>query len=301
MAKTLVLAGNSFIGRHIVERLSQAGVEVTATSRRSCDLTNPQEVEHTIVATLPRWIIQCAGATTGGTRADMDRLHVDGTRSLLQAVARHVPDATVVLFGSAAEYGNVPPAALPTHEDYPPDPQSPFGQSKLAQTRLAEQLAGEHGLRVLLLRPFNVLGPGLPEHYFAGTLARRLLNCAKIVPISNGQATRDWVDVRDVAEAVTGLLRAKPASGRVSIYNVATGIETSVLAVAQELCRLAGDLVAVDGEEDRGRSGILLSCGDASRLRDSLGWQPRIRWQESLADLWQSLTRQRVSAPSSTG
>src|SRR5437899_1722957 len=74
-------------------------------------------------------------------------------------------------------------------------------------------------LRVFTVRPFNVIGPGLPDHYFAAALARRLFqmrSCGEPgpFPVMNLDATRDFVDVRDVADALAGLLSdATPAAG----------------------------------------------------------------------------------------
>src|SRR5579871_6160865 len=121
MTTALVMAGNSFVGRHPIRRLWRAGVSVAATARRPeagflcCDVTNPLQVEAAVRCVKPCWVIQCAGATTATAREEMDRLHLGATCNVLGAVARHTPDTVVVLFGSAAEYGNVPEAALPIH------------------------------------------------------------------------------------------------------------------------------------------------------------------------------------------
>jgi GDP-4-dehydro-6-deoxy-D-mannose reductase len=307
MTGALVFAGTSFIGRHLIDRLRREKVETTTTARRpapgcqACDLTDFQETARVIAAARPRWVVQCAGATTVGTRAEMDHLHVEGTRNVLHAVANHVPEATVILFGSAAEYGNVPATALPVREDQPLQPRSAFGCSKLAQTQLAGEVAAALGLRVCLLRPFNVVGPGTPEHYLAGALAKRLQegvagDRSGAFAVNNAQATRDWVDVRDVAEAVVSLLvQDLPQAGCMEVYNVATGIETTVLAVADALCRRSGRFQAVAGSDEPDRSGVLRSCGDWSRLGAATGWRPRISWQQSLADLWDALPA--VSSP----
>lgn len=154
------------------------------------------------------------------------------------------------------------------------------------------RLAGEHGLRVHVVRPFNLVGPGLGRHYFAAELCERLRQARQAgrsgaLAIDNGQATRDWVDVRDAADAVLRLaLDAPPAPGAIGVYNIATGQETSVLELAEHLCRLAGDFHAVDAGPAGSRSGIDRSCGDAARLRTATGWQARVPWQRSVEELW---------------
>ncbi len=73
------------------------------------------------------------------------------------------------------------------------------------------------------------------------------------------------------------------------IYNIATGQETSVLEVAECLCRLGGDFHAVDAGRAESRSGIDRSCGDAARLRAATGWQPTVPWRCSVQALWESV------------
>jgi GDP-4-dehydro-6-deoxy-D-mannose reductase len=300
MDVALVIAGQSFVGRHLLHRLAERHIRCHATSRDlqvgylACDLTSPREVEGLLHIVRPRWIFACAGGTAHGDPAQLHAIHVTATETLLAAVARHVPGAVTVLFGSAAEYGPVAPDSLPISEDTPPKPQSSYGQSKVAQLQTATRLAEHHALRVHVVRPFNLIGPGLGRQYFAASLCDRLqraLNArqAGAIPIKNGRATRDWVDVRDAADAVLRLaLDAPPTRGTVGIYNIATGQETRVLDVAEYVCRLAGDFHAVDAGSAESRSGIDRSCGDANRLRTATGWQPTIPWQHSVEELWKT-------------
>ena len=108
-----------------------------------------------------------------------------------------------------------------------------FGATKLSQTNLAIAAAANWDLRVTILRPFNLLGPGLPLHYFAGAFAHRLLEeraqrpsdemGVREVTVNNAHATRDFVDVRDAAAAILAAVGASPRSRSGAIYNVATG------------------------------------------------------------------------------
>jgi GDP-4-dehydro-6-deoxy-D-mannose reductase len=303
MTTVLVLAGNSFVGRHLCRALRERGLQVVATARGAdappgterCDLTDRERVEEVVAAARPQAVFQCAGATGTEDPRVLYGLHVGGTLNVLAAVARHAPAAPVALLGSAAEYGPVAPEALPVKEDHPAAPRSFFGASKLAQTEVARAAAAEWNLRVVVVRPFNVIGPGLPQHYFAASLAERLLKAraagaSEEVPVVNADATRDFVDVRDVAEALLRLLTgAVPDAGAMALYNIATGRETPVRRVAERLCELAGGFKAVDAEAGRSRSGISRSCGDVSRLRDTIGWSPRISWEQSIEDFWRSV------------
>jgi nucleoside-diphosphate-sugar epimerase len=298
MDAALVIAGTSFVGRHLCRRLAQRAISFQATSRAPrtgflpYNLLRPDATSALLQSVQPRWIFVCAGATTVSTAEQMHALHVTATEALLEGVARHVPDAVTVLFGSAAEYGPVPPELLPIREDAPCHPQSGYGQSKLAQLQVARRVASERDLRVHVVRPFNLIGPGLGRQYLAASLCERLVQAKKDgrsgpFQVSNAEATRDFVDVRDAAAAALKLaFDAPPQRGSIGLYNIATGKETSVLTLSEHLCQLAGGFHAVNLGRADSRSGIDRSCGDATRLAAATGWQPAVSWQQSIEDMW---------------
>lgn len=297
MSRALVIAGTSFLGKHLSAHLTKQGVEVVATSRAPkpgstllpCDITERIGVESLIRELQPDLVFNCAALTTWPVSAhECYRTHVLGTLNLLGALRNSVRNARTVLFGSAAEYGNVPDDCLPIKETEATRPQTFFGVSKLAQTHLVRHATAEWNLRVVIARPFNIIGPGLGEQYLAGQLTARLrsnLNPATPLGICNGTATRDFIDVRDVVAAVVQLAdKAEP--GVAEVYNIASGTEVKVRAVAEQLCKLAGGRHVVDLGAGVSRTHIERSCGDARKLSDATGWRPVISWQKSLADMW---------------
>ncbi len=329
MPKALVIAGSSFIGRHVCDHLRASGCEVVSTTRRKelasqgetvfCDLADASSVEVAIRESSPDWIVQCGGATSSRDPRELYRTHVDGTLNVLDAARELVPEAAICVFGSAAEYGPVAEDKLPVTEFTPCAPPTFFGASKLAQTHLAQAASGSGGQKIVIVRPFNVIGPGLPEFYFATSLARRLLKLrAEGVPggttfdVFNAGSTRDFIDVRDVAGAVPVLLcgleceevdDSRVVSG--SVFNLATGIETSLLDVATLLGELAGGYVPSPAGQVESRGGIVRSVGDASKLRQlcisvagesSLSfdeaWTPQVSWQTSIRDMWSMMVSQ---------
>jgi|694.fasta_scaffold32304_6 GDP-4-dehydro-6-deoxy-D-mannose reductase len=289
MHDVLVISGTGFIGRAVVDALERQGRAVVTTGRgtgRVCDVGDADAVDHLLAAVRPRGVVVCAGAPHDGPARDLYRVHVSGTLNVLESVARHCPEAVVVLLGSAAEYGRVEPARLPIREDEPCRPIGLYGTSKLAQTQLAHAAAAAWGLRVRTARLFNVVGPGMPARYFFPALAERIRTApaGSTIPLRDGAATRDFVHVADVADALGLLLDPTVPDG---IYNVSTGIETTVAEAAAVLGRLAG---GIDATPEGGLNAPLRSAGDASRLR-RLGWSPSHTWREALADVWRDSAR----------
>ncbi len=271
---------------------------MTATSRTPapgcivCDLTDRNRVAALIAEEQPTWVVQCAGATRGEDAWQCYALHTLGALNVLSAVALHAPRASTLFVGSASEYGPVAPQHLPVGENQSPAPTTFFGTSKLAQTHLASAAAADWNLRVLVIRPFNIIGPGLPEHYFLGALATRLARQQRTestFPLHNADATRDFIDVRDVAEAIILLLERMTLSpGTAEVYNVASEVETSLRQAAVWLGHLAGGFEPSSVGSIASRTGIQRSCGAASRLRQAVGWQVRYPWRQSVKELWEA-------------
>jgi nucleoside-diphosphate-sugar epimerase len=292
----LVLAGGSFVGRHLCRRLRARRLAVVGTGRGEdmgyCDIGDRQSVRELFIRVDAAYVFVCAAATAPAAAAEeMYRVHVTGTLNVLRAAVDYLPDAVLVFLGSAAEYGVVAPEYLPVSEDHPIQPASLFGASKAAQSQLALTAAVDWNLRVLVARPFNLLGPGLPEHYLAAALAARLRRegaTGQPLAIRNADATRDFVDVRDAAEALAALIeKAVPRPGCPRVFNIAAQQETSVLDVARFLCELHGGRSALPVGSAGSRSGIWRSCGDATRLRQATGWRPAIDWRQSVRDMWE--------------
>jgi nucleoside-diphosphate-sugar epimerase len=283
LSKPLVLGANSFIGRHVVTRLGEVFVS-TRSGALACDVRSRTQVNELVKQLRPSGIVNCTGVVDSENPAVFYDTHVSGTLHLLEAQRSYVPHAPIILLGTAAEYGPAPPL---TSEDYPAQPQTFYGASKLAQTQLAMIAKSQWRVPVFVLRLFNVIGPGLPDHYFLGALGRRFLQAppGTIIPVMNSEATRDFVDVRDVVEAINMVLQGVGTSG---VVNVCTGLETSLGTAGSYLAQLAGQKIVSATSEDSFRVQVSRSAGNPQRLR-SWGWRPRYTWQQSIRDFWDSL------------
>jgi GDP-4-dehydro-6-deoxy-D-mannose reductase len=301
MRRALVIAGRSFVGRNICFELNARGFEVFATVRKSpkldltervCDITDRDCVFRLIRDVAPDHVVQCAGVTDPNQAALAQNVHVDGTSNVLAALREYAPEASFLALGSAAEYGPAPVESLPLDEDYVPQPIGTYGETKLAQTHVVQQAAA-NCQRAVVLRPFNILGPGLPETYFAAGLASRLRELPPTpqeFEIFNPHATRDFVDVRDVARAVGLLLEQPPEPADSVVFNVCSCTQTTILAVAEFMGQLAGGHRPKPAGHETSRGGISFSQGSFEKLNKHCQWQPEFEWQQSIRDLWAAVT-----------
>ncbi|HEV2125744.1 MAG TPA: NAD-dependent epimerase/dehydratase family protein, partial [Chloroflexota bacterium] len=202
-----------------------------------------------------------------------------GTLNVLRCAADH--DAGRFVFASsAAIYGD---AALPTSEDAPMAPISPYGISKAACERYAAYFAHNRGLPAVALRYSCVYGPAAAEESEAGVItifARRMLQGRRPVMYGNGEQTRDFVFVDDVVRA--NLVAADAAPRPWAAYNVSSGIETSLNSLYAALGREAG-YAELPERADRRPGEILRNVQDASLIRRELGWTPEVELRTGLA------------------
>ncbi len=228
----------------------------------------------------PDVVVHLATSLRDEPPAALMRNNVEAVVSLLEAIAgAGVAPPRVVLGSTGAVYGR--PTALPLDEAMAGAPADLYAVSKRAAEDAAAVLAARDGLPIVVARIFNPVGPGQDERHLAGHLARQAAEIADgltppRVEVGPLDTTRDFVDVRDVADALRTLAIAGEP-GRA--YNVGSGVETSGEALLQTLF---GD---VEIHRLPGRAGdIPRHFAAIERLR-ALGWAPRHALADALADL----------------
>ncbi|MBI1962034.1 MAG: GDP-mannose 4,6-dehydratase [Candidatus Rokubacteria bacterium] len=295
--RLLVTGGAGFIGSHVVERLLADGHAVDVLDNLStggaarvdprarlvvCDLRSPR-LAAAVAAARPEAVVHLAAqASVARSMADPvfdASVNVLGTVALLEACRGAGVARVVYISTGGAAYGDTD--VLPTPEDHPARPASPYGVSKLAAERYLECWAGLTGARALTLRLANVYGPRQDPRGEAGVVAifaSRLLAGTPCVVNGDGEQTRDYVYAGDVADAVARGIVQAGASG---ILNVGTGVETSVNEIYRRLAGLCGVARAArhgparPGEQKR-------SVLDPSRAKARLGWTPATALEDGL-------------------
>ena len=210
-------------------------------------------------------------------------INVNGTLNLLKAsvdfgVKRFVYASSCAVYGNAEN--------LPIKEDYPPKPLSPYASSKLTAEDYVQKYNRNFGLETVCLRYFNVYGPRQIYSDYSGVITRfinRLTNDLPLVIFSDGEQTRDFVYVTDVAEA--NILALKHAKAIGEIFNIGTGVATTINQLANMLLELAGknSLETVHSEPREGD--IRHSVADISKAKEKLGYCPKVSLKDGLKRL----------------
>src|SRR5205807_1624992 len=256
VVRVLVTGGAGFIGSHVVDRLLADGhsadvVDNLVTGRRErvpsvarlhvCDLRDAR-LDAVVAAARPEAVVHVA-AQAAVSRSVLDpsfdaSVNVMGTIALLEVCRRAGVRRIVYTSTGGAAYGDTD--VLPTPEDHPARATSPYGVSKVAAERYLECWTGLSGGTTLALRLANVYGPRQNPHGEAGVIAifcHRLLAGEPCLVYGDGDQTRDYVFVEDVADAIARALSRHAATG---IANIGTGLETTVNELYRRLAKLAG-------------------------------------------------------------
>jgi GDP-4-dehydro-6-deoxy-D-mannose reductase len=286
----LITGGGGFVGHHLGELLRAAGDQVVSVDLE-VDVADPAAIRTAVAEARPEAIYHLAALTHVGESwdfpAEVLRVNVLGTASVL-AAARAEREPPVVLVVSSAEvYGSVAPDELPIDETMPLRPLSPYAASKAAAEQLALQAWRGYGQPVIVVRPFNHIGPGQAPTFAVSALAKRIVEAQRsgssTVAAGTLTARRDFTDVRDVVRAYRSLV-VEGTTGE--IYNVCSGHDIAVSEVAYRLCALAGaDVELVDDPTLVRSVDLPVLRGDYGRLAADTGWKPEIPFDDTLADV----------------
>ena len=294
--KVLITGGAGFIGSHVADRLLADGHEVVVLDDLSTghvehlnpaarfyqmDIQSPWLDELFKIERPEAVLHQAAQASVRRSVEDPvfdASVNVLGTVTLLQASVRHSVRRFLYASTGGAIYGDTD--VIPTPEDVPTLPVSPYGASKLAAEVYLRTFHALHGLSYAALRYANVYGPRQDPHGEAGVVAifaRRLLAGETARINGDGKQTRDFVYVGDIAEANARAL----TSDAVGSFNVGTGVETDINTIFQQLKRLSGNNQpevrgpAMPGEQRR-------SVVDARKIERVMGWRPHTSLEAGL-------------------
>lgn len=287
--KILVLGSSGFIGRAVVAALSSEH-EVFSASREPAtrmndlrvDLLSQESISNALNNTEPDVIVNCAGIVENSSAA---KKNVEFTKNLLdQVLALDLHPKTIIICGSAAEYGVVKPSDLPVGEDVPLNALTDYGVSKKQESELALEYKRKYNLPIVVIRIFNPLGIGMNQKFLISKIANDI---SKIengsldkVKVNHLDSKRDYVAVEDVADAIKSIIEGHPSY---DVYNVGSGVSTSnsrLIEMAIEHSHLRAKPVIIETSDQP--EPLYAAQADISRIKKDLGWQPKCAMDDTV-------------------
>lgn len=297
----VVTGGAGFIGSHTTEALLANGLRVVVIDDLSTghegnvpdgahleivDVSDRRTLDGALDSVRPSAIFHLA-AQSSVTRSVAEpqrdcEINVLGTLNVLLAASRHGCGVVFTSTGGAL-YGNRAP--VPTPEDTPPAPISPYGASKWAGEAYMTTWREATRIPHSVCRLGNVYGPRQDPHGEAGVVAilsHHLWSGTKPTLYGFGRATRDYVYVKDVAQALVAAL------GKGDTFNVSAGTETQVMEIFAALQNVAE--TQIEPELSPLRPGELeRSCMDPRRAMKELPWEPETVLKDGLRATYRAM------------
>ena len=224
-------------------------------------------------------ITQCAAEP----RLAMEVL-VEGTYNVLEAAVQ-AKVKKVLAASTASVYGLA--ESFPTNEKHHPyNNRTLYGAAKAFNEGLLRSFNDMYGLPYVAIRPFNVYGPRMDTHgAYTEVMIRwmdRLDNGQAPVIFGDGTQTMDFVFVEDVARSY--LLAAK-AEASDEVFNIGSGVETSLKGLAETLMLVMGGRGGVEHGPERKVNAVSRRLSDISKARKLLGYEPKVHLRDGLERL----------------
>jgi GDP-4-dehydro-6-deoxy-D-mannose reductase len=306
--RILITGANGFVGPYVCEALAQTFGRTAVTiptARDPCndphlgplaglDITDSAAVDAAITDVNPGFIIHLAGiAAPAAANADWQeawRIHVSGTLNIAHTILRRVPDCVLLSVGSGLVYGDSARSGVPVDEGTLLAPMDEYAASKAAADLALGALASR-GLRSVRIRPFNHTGPRQSDGFFLPSMAMQIARIEAglqppVIKVGNLEAERDFLHVRDVAEAYALAVRSAASLPSGTILNIASGTAHRMGTLLDRLLATADVGIRVEQDPARMRPADLPRIvGNPSLARRLLGWTPRYGIDNILVDV----------------
>lgn len=305
MNKILITGVNGFVGKHLAHELFKNNIVVygcglDSSPRESinniiknftpnCNLTNPKDVARIPLKEVDA-IINLAGlAQVGGSFGESDKynnINVKVHTIIAEAIQNIKNPVRIVSVSTGAVYDNHQQMPLNESSNLVKD-GSPYALSKIAMENALRPFI-ESGVDIVIVRPFNHIGPGQLPGFLVPDLAKQIQNDTVLV-VGNLNTKRDYTDVRDVVRAYR-LLATKPTLKH-KVYNVCSGKSVAgndILKLLLGAFDKPNTKTVVDKDKIRPNDPADV-IGDNSRLTDELGWQPKIPIKQTIVDFVNAL------------
>jgi UDP-glucose 4-epimerase len=294
--KVLITGGAGFIGSHIVEHFQGKAEVRVLDNLRSGFKHNLAGFQHEFIeaSILDRnavrravqgvdYIFHLAAMISVpesmAKPIECDELNTRGTLVVLEEAAQ-AGVKKLVLSSSAAIYGDNP--VVPKVETMFPEPKSPYAITKLDGEYYCKMFADEGRIQTACLRYFNVFGPRQdPKSQYAAAVPIFIHRALKGEPITiygDGEQTRDFIYVKDIAAANAYFATQSPATG---VFNVAYGRKITINDLATTICRLTNSRSEIKHATERAGD-VKHSMAAVDKLR-ATGFQPQGNLSDGLA------------------
>ena len=278
MSRILVTGATGFVGRHAAAALAERGHEVHAADSRRADLLDAARARALVAEVRPTHLLHFAWNVKPGYLASPENVRwVEASLALLRAFA-DAGGERAVMAGTCFEYDLAD--GVCKEDSTPLRPRSLYGTCKASLGQVVSAAADELGVSTAWGRLFFAYGPDEHPSRLVPAIARNVL-AGRPAPCSHGEQLRDYMHAADIGAAFAAILD----SGVGGAVNVGSGRPVRLRDLIEAVAREAGDpSLPRFGEVSVPEDDPPLIAADVGRLRDEVGFEPRVRLEDGLRE-----------------
>jgi len=279
-SETVMITGSEgFIGSHLVNYLKGIGKKVVPIDYKlGNDLLKKEVIEN-----LPRAdvIIHLAGKTYVPSAWEdpysMYEININTILNILEFARKRV--VRKIIFPSTYVYGK--PEYLPVDEEHPISASNPYTRSKLLCEELCKAYSKDYSIPILILRLFNVYGPGQARFFLISTVISQV--SSNKITLIDPHPKRDYVYISDVVRAFQ--LSIDFEFSEFEIFNIGSGVSYQVPEVVDLILKISGAECDVIYKNISRKNEIMETLADISKAKRLLGWEPTVSFEKGLKNM----------------
>jgi nucleoside-diphosphate-sugar epimerase len=272
----LILGGSGFLGENLKKYLVKHSISFYSPTPTELDIFKPLQIEHNYSNVI--YLSETSGVPRSWQEpGDFFKHNSFGVMNVADFCRQS--NAQLILL-SGYLYGI--PKESPVKEDHPIEPNNPYAYSKKIGEDIVRFYSENLGLKSVILRPFNIYGPGQPETFLIPKIIEQVRNSKKShIEVFDLEPRRDFVFIEDVVSAIIKLIDYPDFD----VFNIASGKSHSVLEVINAIQKVAGSNKNVISLNQIRKSEIKEVSADISKLKNAVDWSPQYDLEKGVEKL----------------
>ena len=279
--KIAVAGSDGFVGRNVCQLLNNKGYDfITIDISNGLDLCDPKIIED--IESIDCFIHLANLVYVPASYKDPAKFYRINYITTLNALEICRKYNARLIYASSYIYGS--PQYLPIDEKHPVSPFNPYAQSKVICEKLCEGYHRDFGVKVSILRPFNIYGVGQKGMLLIPEIIGQIKEGKKVIQLKAADPRRDYVNVKDVAGAFVACIND---TNDFNVYNVCSGTSVSVREITEVINNHLKDKVSFSFAESDRPNEVNETLGSCKKL-EGIGWQNTIIFEDGIVEILKS-------------
>ena len=186
------------------------------------------------------------------------------------------------IFMSSYIYGK--PEYLPINEAHPTNIENPYGRSKLMCEEICKAYSEDYGIKVVILRPFNIFGHNQDKRFLIPTIIQQIKENKDHIVLKDLKPKRDYLYVKDLVSLLELIIKKKKVKS-LSSYNIGSGVSHSVEDIAKKILEVFQCDKQIKDLGDIRQNEVLDCIADIKNIKNDYDWYPRYSFEEGIEDM----------------